>query len=216
MNERCPRCAAKGYQSGDTPCASCGWQDPILPPWVPSGWYQDPANPDNARWWTCQDRWIGRAWRGKGPKKPIPTEPPPGWVEPPPPTEIHEDGTKTCPRCAETVQGAALVCRFCGYSFDGTSRAVAPGEANTSGAAVAAFICSLVGLWIAGIPLGIHALRQIDSSGGRKTGRGFATAGVILGVLGLVGTVVLIVLIVAAANHTSGCIYNAGGECVPG
>jgi ribosomal protein L37AE/L43A len=140
--------------------------------------------------------------------------PRPGRVPPPEP-ETHEDGTKTCPECAERVQGAALVCRFCGYRFAGRQQAAAPAEANTSGAAVAAFICSLVGLWVAGIPLGIHAQRQIDKSGGRKTGRGFATAGIILGVLGLIGTVVLIILIVAAANHTSGCIYNAVGECVP-
>ncbi len=25
--------------------------------------------------------------------------------------------TKVCPRCAETVKRAALVCRFCGYEF---------------------------------------------------------------------------------------------------
>jgi len=32
---------------------------------------------------------------------------------------LNEDGTKTCPDCAERVQGAALVCRFCGHRFDG-------------------------------------------------------------------------------------------------
>ena len=26
-------------------------------------------------------------------------------------------GTKTCPKCAETVQAAAVVCRFCSHSF---------------------------------------------------------------------------------------------------
>ena len=37
-------------------------------------------------------------------------------VEPLPPD------TKVCPRCAETVKSAALVCRFCGYEFgDGAS-----------------------------------------------------------------------------------------------
>jgi len=32
--------------------------------------------------------------------------------------QLNEDGTKTCPECAEHVQGAALVCRFCGHRFD--------------------------------------------------------------------------------------------------
>jgi DNA-binding transcriptional regulator of glucitol operon len=58
---------------------------------------------------------------------------------------------------------------------------------------VAAFICSLVGLWIAGIPLGLHAQRQIDKSSGRLTGRGFASAGVVLGLLSVLGTVVLLI-----------------------
>jgi hypothetical protein len=26
-------------------------------------------------------------------------------------------GTKACPQCAEQIKAAALVCRFCGYSF---------------------------------------------------------------------------------------------------
>jgi hypothetical protein len=24
---------------------ACGWRDPVLDPWVPRGWYSDPANP---------------------------------------------------------------------------------------------------------------------------------------------------------------------------
>lgn len=30
-----------------------------------------------------------------------------------------ERPTKTCPKCAETVQAAAVVCRFCSHSFEG-------------------------------------------------------------------------------------------------
>ncbi len=128
--------------------------------------------------------------------------------------QLNEDGTKTCPQCAEHVQGAALVCRFCGYRFDGTPAPVDPGETSTSGVAVASFITSLIGLWIAGIPLGIHARRQIDQSQGRKTGRGFATAGIVLGILGVIGSVILVIVLVSAAKPVASeaaCIRNALG-----
>jgi hypothetical protein len=131
---------------------------------------------------------------------------------------INENGTKTCPECAEHVQGAALVCRFCGYRFDGTPALVAPGETDTSGVAVASFITSLVGLWIAGIPLGIHARRQIDQSESRKTGRGFATAGIVLGIIGMIGTVILVVVLVNAAKPVAqqACVQNTLGATVCG
>jgi len=126
-----------------------------------------------------------------------------------------------CPRCAEEVKLAAVVCRFCGYRFDKSTNSDTEASrepATTSGAAIAAFITSLVGLWFAGIPLGIHAQRTIDRSAGRLTGRGFATAGIVLGVLGIIGTVILIVVLVNAAKNNPGCTYtyNSTGGCVPG
>jgi hypothetical protein len=111
-----------------------------------------------------------------------------------------EGGTKACPECAERVQGAARVCRFCGHRFDGAPAPVIPGEASTSGVAIASFLTSLVGLWIAAIPLGVHARRQIDQSNGRKTGRGFATAGLWLGALGLVATIIVIAVVITASS----------------
>jgi hypothetical protein len=124
-----------------------------------------------------------------------------------------EEPTKTCPECAEHVQGAALVCRFCGYRFDGSPAPVAPGETSTSGVAVAAFLCSLLDLWIAAIPLGIHARRQIDQSGGRKTGRGFATAGIVLGIIGLVASVIVVVALVSGSKQAAqqACVRNTLG-----
>jgi uncharacterized protein UPF0547 len=38
--------------------------------------------------------------------------------------EVEPSGeTKTCPQCAETVQAAAKVCRFCDYRFEGNGPA---------------------------------------------------------------------------------------------
>jgi hypothetical protein len=37
------------------------------------------------------------------------------------PIDMSQDENKNCPRCAETVKVAALVCRFCGHEFDGAS-----------------------------------------------------------------------------------------------
>jgi Domain of unknown function (DUF4190)/Uncharacterised protein family UPF0547 len=190
---------------------------------TPADWYARPSDPSHEQYWTG-DQWVGKARTPRHGAKPTPFPGPvqrvqrgatPRSASNP---QLNEDGTKTCPMCAETVQGAALVCRFCGHRFDGRQEPVAPGETSTSGAAVAAFICSLVGLWIAGIPLGIHAQRQIDQSGGRKTGRGFATAGIILGIIGIIGTIVLVIVLVSAAKHTSSCTltYRSTGECVPG
>ena len=56
--------------------------------------------------------------------------PPPGSLtvtyELRPPTGIPDE--KVCPRCAETVEAAALVCRFCGHEFGSGF-----GGPNTSG-----------------------------------------------------------------------------------
>jgi hypothetical protein len=55
-----------------------------LEPWVPSAWYQDPANPNRTRYW---DRDTG-SWASLSRKSllssptPIPTTPPPGWLDP--------------------------------------------------------------------------------------------------------------------------------------
>ena len=66
------------------------------------------------------------------------------------------------------------------------------GSPQTSGLAIASFICGLVGPLTCGIAsilalvFGVRACTKIRQSRGGLAGRGFAIAGVILGILGLV------------------------------
>jgi hypothetical protein len=66
----------------------------------------------------------------------------------------------------------------------------------TSWVAVVALVCSIVGIWPAGIPMGFYARREIDRSGGRITGRGLATAAIVLGWIDLAFTVAFVVVAV--------------------
>jgi Uncharacterised protein family UPF0547 len=111
--DRCPKCRAKGFQSGDSSCRSCGWEDPILEPWVPSGWYSDPANPNRTRYWV---RDTG-SWASLSRKrllsspKPIPTTPPPGWLDSASgdsASAIHVDATDA-PAAFRTARVVALI-----------------------------------------------------------------------------------------------------------
>lgn len=90
---RCPRCKARGFESGTEPCSSCGWTDPVLETWVPAAWYADPAQGDRARYWN------GRRWEGKPSAGvrfgPVPTEPP---ERPEPP--IKRVFLAVVPRCS--------------------------------------------------------------------------------------------------------------------
>lgn len=43
-----------------------------------------------------------------------------------PAVQSHLDELKVCPHCAERVQRAAVVCRFCGRDLDGRGFAIAP------------------------------------------------------------------------------------------
>jgi ABC-type dipeptide/oligopeptide/nickel transport system permease component len=70
----------------------------------------------------------------------------------------------------------------------------------TSWVAVVAFVCSVLGVWFAGIPMGIYAQREIDRSGGRLIGRGFATAAIVIGLIEVVLMIIVIIVIVSSIN----------------
>ena len=79
------------------------------------------------------------------------------------------------------------------------------GETRLSGLAIASVVVGLVWFyWIGSVlalVLGYMAKKEIDASGGRITGRGFAIAGIVLGWIGVAvfAMIVLVTLLAAFA-----------------
>ncbi|MFI7274041.1 DUF4190 domain-containing protein [Streptomyces sp. MS19] len=74
---------------------------------------------------------------------------------------------------------------------------------NSSAMAVASLVCGIVGLFLAGIPLGILAI-VLGALAQKRTPTGMARAGIILGVVDIV------LAIVAIAAWNSGGWYVGG------
>ena len=92
----------------------------------------------------------------------------------------------------------ARVCWVCGHRFDSPPEPRAPRTIypRMCPAAVVAMACSLIGLWVVSIPLGIYARHAVNGSAGRLEGRGLATIAVTLGVIDLIATGALIAVLI--------------------
>jgi len=83
--------------------------------------------------------------------------------------------------------------------------------ASTNGFAVASLVLGILGIVACGVPavlalvFGYKARKQIAASGGGQSGRGMATAGIVLGWiwLGLIVAYIAVAVIVAASRGES-------------
>jgi type IV pilus assembly protein PilA len=110
-----------------------------------------------------------------------------------------------CAKCGTSIDTSDLFCRACGAAVVAPlEQAVAPaqsvGPATTSTKAIISLIFGILfflfPLPIVAVIFGHLALSEIRKSGGRLTGQGMATAGLILGYIGAAS--IPIILVVAA------------------
>src|SRR5207253_9712321 len=88
-----------------------------------------------------------------------------------------------------------------------------PPSRSTNGLAVASFVLSLV--WIGGLGsllaviFGARARGQINRSGGRQSGGGLATAGLVIGILGVIGAVITWAAVFTVGNEVKNTLTPA-------
>jgi type IV pilus assembly protein PilA len=121
-----------------------------------------------------------------------------------------------CALCGADNPNNGRFCSKCGTVLQGQRGMPPPGSdygtlaepytgpTKTSGKAIGSLICGIVFFFfpsaIAAIILGHLSLSDIRRSGGRLTGRGLATAGLVLGYMGLSAIPIMIVAAIAIPN----------------
>jgi type IV pilus assembly protein PilA len=112
----------------------------------------------------------------------------------------NADNSQTCTRC-----GASMLASAAPAFGVPASPQLPPGQAETSGKAVASLVCGIFFFFlpaaIVAVILGHVSLSEIRRSGGRLVGDGMAIAGLILGYIGFAAIpVILIIAAVAIPN----------------
>jgi hypothetical protein len=142
-------------------------------PQIPAGWYRDPQNPDQPRYWD------GVAWD-------------PGASVPPGGAIAAE------PQSTNGFAIASLVSGLLWLAGLGSSLAPAFGFAIGSWVYGIVWLSSLGP--ILALVFGYRAKKQIAASNGREAGGGLATAGIVLGWVGIGLTIVLILFTIMVIN----------------
>jgi type IV pilus assembly protein PilA len=106
---------------------------------------------------------------------------------------------KYCPQCQQENPDEASFCQKCGASLSAPG-----GQPETSGLAIASLICGIFFFVLPSALLAVifgHLSRSdIRRSGGRKTGGGMATAGLVLGYAGVMVIPLMIIAAIAIPN----------------
>jgi hypothetical protein len=140
------------------------------------------------------------------------------------PDGFHLSGEEVrmdCPHCGKGNPGGSRFCANCGAPLGQVPSIVPPMPpagapqpgaapavpAQTSGKAIASLVLALCGLAccglgpIFGLVLGIEALDDINTSGGRLEGRGLATAGIIVSAVFLVLALMLVLMFLVTLHE---------------
>jgi len=94
-----------------------------------------------------------------------------------------------CPKCGKENPDDAQICQSCSALLAQAPLTVEHPIVKTSGLAIAALVLGILSVFTCGITaipaviLGIISIVQIDKSGGRLTGRGFAVVGIVVPVV---------------------------------
>ncbi len=119
---------------------------------------------------------------------------------------VLEDGDNFCQKCgavADSVQDnepgmSAQANQTANNNFNNQQQVNSGYQGKTSGIAIGGFVCSIIGLFVAGIILGIvaislgaAALNHMKTFPEEK-GRGLAIAAIVMGIIDIVGAIIFI------------------------